>query len=94
MENENKQEQEQQIKKTKKKVPRCKCKLENGKKCRKKLTAVDLCIVCKCGKSFCPKHRTPESHKCKISEIIAQKNREVQLDKVLGGGKFKQIEVI
>ena len=69
-------------------------KLENGKKCRKKLTLVDLCIVCKCGKSFCPKHRTPESHNCKISEIIAQKDKEVQLDKVLGGGNFKQIEVI
>ena len=92
MEKENNQEQE--IKKTKKKVPRCKCKLEDGKKCKKKLTLVDLCIVCKCGKSFCPKHRTPEAHKCKISEIIAQKNREVQLDKVLGGGSFKQIEVI
>jgi hypothetical protein len=91
MENKN---QVQEPKKTKKKVPRCKCKLEDGKKCKKKLTVVDLCIVCKCGKSFCPKHRTPEAHKCKISEIIARKNREVQLDKVLGGGSFKQIEVI
>ena len=92
MEKENSQVKE--IKHVKKKVPRCKCKLEDGKKCKKKLTLVDLCIVCKCGKSFCPKHRTPEAHKCKISEIIAQKNREVQLDKVLGGGSFKQIEVI
>ena len=92
MEKENNQVKEN--KHIKKKVPRCKCKLEDGKKCKKKLTLVDLCIVCKCGKSFCPKHRTPEVHKCKISEIIAQKNREVQLDKVLGGGNFKQIEVI
>ena len=92
MEKENNQVKE--IKQVKKKVPRCKCKLEDGKKCKKKLTLVDLCIVCKCGKSFCPSHRTPESHKCKISEIIARKNREVQLDKVLGGGNFKQIEVI
>ena len=36
-----------QDKPKKKKVPRCKCILENGKKCKKKLTAVDLCIVCK-----------------------------------------------
>lgn len=87
-------ENSQEPKKIKKKVPRCKCKLEDGKKCKKKLNMVDLCIVCKCGKSFCPKHRTPESHHCKISEIIARKNREIQLDKVLGGGNFKQIEVI
>ena len=80
--------------KKKKKVPKCKCKLSNGKKCKKKLTLVDLCIVCKCGKSFCPKHRSPESHNCKISEILAQKNREEQLNRVLGGGNFKQIEVI
>ena len=91
---ENEKPQVQESKKTKKKVPRCKCKLADGKKCKKKLTMVDLCIVCKCGKSFCPKHRTPESHNCKITEIIAQKNREAQLDKVLGGGSFKQIEVI
>ena len=91
---ENQKPKDQDSKKTKKKVPRCKCKLQDGKRCKKKLSAVDLCIVCKCGKSFCPKHRTPESHNCKITEIIAQKNREVQLDKVLGGGNFKQIEVI
>jgi len=91
---ENQKPQDQEVKKTKKKVPRCKCRLEDGTKCKKKLTMVDLCIVCKCGKSFCPKHRTPESHNCKITEIIARKNKEVELDKVLGGGNFKQIEVI
>ena len=91
---ENEKPQVQEPKKTKKKVPKCKCKLANGKKCKVKLSLVDLCIVCKCGKSFCPKHRIPESHNCKITDIIAQKNREVQLDKVLGGGSFKQIEVI
>jgi len=90
---ENQKPKEQETKKTKKKVPKCSCKID-GKRCKKKLSAVDLCIVCKCGKSFCPKHRTPESHNCKISEILAQKNREEQLNKVLGGGNFKQIEVI
>ena len=34
----------------KRKSSMCKCILENGKKCKKKLSAVDLCIVCKCGK--------------------------------------------
>ena len=90
---ENQKSQEQEVKKTKKKVPRCSCKLD-GKRCKKKLSAVDMCIVCKCGKTFCPKHRTPESHNCKITEIIARKNKELELDKNLGGGKFKQIEVI
>ena len=91
---ENLKPKDQESKKTKKKTPRCKCILEDGKKCKKKLSMVDLCIVCKCGKSFCPKHRSPESHNCKISEILAQKEREEQLNKVLGGGNFKQIEVI
>ena len=89
----NQENKKQEEKKTKKKVPRCHCRLD-GKRCKKKLSAVDLCIICKCGKTFCPKHRTPESHNCKITEIIALKNKEVELDKSLGGGKFKQIEVI
>ena len=83
-----------QEKQKKKKTPRCKCVLENGKKCKKKLTPVDLCITCKCGMNFCPLHRSPEKHNCKITEIIAKKDKEVELDKVLGGGLFKQLEVI
>ena len=83
-----------QEKPKKKKTPKCKCVLENGKKCKKKLSAVDLCIVCKCGKSFCPLHRTPEKHNCKITEVLAIKNKQVELDKVLGGGSFKQLEAI
>ena len=87
-----KQEPEKKVKK--KKTPRCKCILENGKKCKKKLTMVDLCITCKCGKHFCSLHRAPEKHNCKITEIIAKKDKEIELDKVLGGGSFKQIQVI
>ena len=83
-----------QEKPKKRKVPRCKCILENGKKCKKKLTPVDLCITCKCGMNFCPLHRSPEKNNCKITEIIAKKDKEVELDKVLGGGLFKQLEVI
>ena len=44
--------------------------------------------------NFCPLHRSPEKHNCKITEIIAKKDKEVELDKVLGGGLFKQLEVI
>ena len=85
---------ENQEKPKKKKTPKCKCVLENGKKCKKKLTAVDLCITCKCGKHFCPLHRCPEKHNCKVTEKLAIKNKQAELDKVLGGGSFKQLEVI
>ena len=35
--------------------------------CRKKLTLVDLTILCKCGKCFCKKHRLPENHDCSFN---------------------------
>lgn len=85
---------ENQEKPKKKKTPKCKCILENGKKCKKKLSAVDLCIVCKCGKSFCAVHRPAEKHSCKVTEALAIKNKQEELNKVLGGGSFKQLEVI
>jgi len=88
------QNQNMQSKPKKKKTPRCKCILENGKKCKKKLSSVDLCIVCKCGKSFCALHRSAEKHNCKITEELAIKSKQEELNKVLGGGSFKQIEVI
>ena len=83
-----------QEKPKKKKTPKCKCILENGKKCKKKLSAVDLCIVCKCGKSFCALHRPAEKHNCKVTEALAIKSKQEELNKVLGGGSFKQLEVI
>lgn len=86
--------QGKQDKPKKKKTPKCKCILENGKKCKKKLSAVDLCIVCKCGKSFCALHRPAEKHNCKVTEILAVKSKQEELNKVLGGGSFKQLEVI
>ena len=38
--------------------------------CRKKLTLVDLTILCKCGKYFCKMHRLPENHDCSFNFII------------------------
>ena len=64
------------------------------KNVKRNLHAVDLCITCKCGKHFCPLHSSPEKHNCKITEIIAKKDKQEELDKVLGGGSFKQLEVI
>jgi len=41
------------------KSARCSC---TG--CRTKLSILDKIILCRCGKSFCAKHRLSESHKC------------------------------
>lgn len=70
-------------KKIKKKSKRC-CE----KYCKKKLSLVDLTIKCKCNKSFCPKHRPYTQHNCQY------KINNNNLQKGLGGGNFKQIEVI
>ena len=88
METETLQVQKKQIvnKKTKKKTPRC-----NFKECKKKLSIVDLLIVCRCNKSFCITHRFATSHKCQIDNI---KELRDNLSKNLGDGKFKQIEII
>lgn len=32
--------------------------------CRKKLTSVELIIICKCELVFCVKHRLAEHHEC------------------------------
>lgn len=37
------------------------------KKCRKKLTLVDLTIKCKCDLYFCKTHRLPENHDCSFN---------------------------
>ena len=40
-------------------MPKC-----SFKNCKKKLSAVDVLIVCRCEKSFCSKHRPAEEHNC------------------------------
>lgn len=73
---------------TKKKKSKCKFIDKDGNKCKKKLTIVDKSIVCRCGKCFCPLHRTCESHNC---EVDLTKTTEVNL---VGGGEFKKIDKI
>ena len=85
MEKETPQEK-QVVKKTKKKTPRC-----NFIECKKKLSIVDLAIVCRCNKSFCQTHRFATSHKCQIDNM---KELRDKLSKKLGDGNVKQIEVI
>ncbi|CAI4232267.1 unnamed protein product [Auanema sp. JU1783] len=42
---------------------KCKCQL---KKCGKRLSLTEQTMTCRCEKSFCLKHRGPESHLCPI----------------------------
>ena len=88
MEKETPQVQKKQVveKKTKKKTPRC-----NFKEFKKKLSMVDLLIVCRCNKSFCQTHRFATSHKCQIDNM---KELRDKLSKKLGDGNVRQIEVI
>ena len=54
-----------QIKKSKKnKKKRC-----NHKECNKKLSFMDIQMVCKCNKYFCNKHRPLSSHICTANHI-------------------------
>tara|TARA_B100001250_G_C19183328_1_gene521925 strand:- start:197 stop:406 length:210 start_codon:yes stop_codon:yes gene_type:complete len=32
--------------------------------CSKKLKIIDISIKCKCGNSYCERHRHPENHNC------------------------------
>ena len=36
----------------------------SGKECRRKLSLVDQTLVCKCGKTFCSRHRHASAHSC------------------------------
>lgn len=49
---------------TKKKKQKKRCAFDG---CKKKLTIVDLAIVCRCHRCFCPMHRSCPSHNCTIA---------------------------
>lgn len=66
-----------QKKNKKKKKNRC-----NHPDCKKKLSLTDY--SCKCGKTFCSKHRTALSHNCLYDW---KKSHQANLDKVLSDGK-------
>tara|TARA_B100000674_G_scaffold453999_1_gene426633 strand:- start:289 stop:438 length:150 start_codon:yes stop_codon:yes gene_type:complete len=49
-------------------------------------------MTCNCGANFCPKHRLQNQHNCpNIKKFDENKFKEKC---GLGGGKFKQIEVL
>ena len=76
----------------KKKTKRCSF-CHDGSKCKKKLSPVDVSIICRCGKSFCSLHRTMTNHFCQCLEKYRAEKKAL-LDKHLGGGKFIQIDKI
>lgn len=63
--------------KTKKKRQRC-----SHSECKTKLTMIDLGIECKCGLSYCSRHRLPEDHQCSYdhgkeeADMISKKLKE------------------
>lgn len=73
--------------KKKKKIYKKKCNV-----CKKKLTLVEQQLTCKCGMNFCAKHRLQSQHDCiKLKDFDPELHRQKC---GLGGGKFKQLEVL
>ncbi len=73
--------------KKKKKIYKKKCNI-----CKKKLSLVEQQLTCKCGINFCAKHRLQQHHNCiKLKDFDAELHRQKC---GLGGGKFKQLEVL
>ena len=51
-------------------------------------------MKCKCGSTFCSKHRMMESHCCTYLKNTSSKDIYLSKASGLGGGNFKQLEVI
>ena len=77
------------LKKKKKKKSKNRCVFSN---CRVKLKLSDM--KCKCGSTFCSKHRMMESHCCTYLKNTSSKDIYLSKASGLGGGNFKQLEVI
>lgn len=54
--------------------------------CKKKLTIVDLAIVCRCNHCFCAMHRSCTSHNCTVETSTTMTATPT--------GQFQKIEVI
>ena len=78
--------------KKKKKKKKKKIKLNRCYACKKKLNITEQQMTCKCNANFCSKHRLQSQHNC---PILKEFDKEAFKQKCgLGGGKFKQIEVL
>ena len=75
-------------KKKKKRKRKNRCAFEG---CNKKV--LSIYVKCKCGKSFCSKHRSLNSHKC--PSLKKEFNKKVFCKKCgLGGGVYNKLERI
>jgi hypothetical protein len=92
IENHTNQETKQKKKKPKKnKIYKNKCNcIISGKICKKKLSLTEqITNKCRCGLVFCSKHKGNGFHKCTFDYKGQLFNHNV-----IGGGKFKCLEVI
>ena len=78
---------QKKMKKQRKKKHRC----AHGE-CKKKLTPAQQEIICKCKSSFCCKHRFQSSHNC--PDLNTYNEERFKKTCCLGGGNFKQVEVL
>ena len=80
-----------ETKKIKKKKKSNRCSFDG---CKKKLKLSDM--KCRCGNTYCNKHRMMEQHSC--SYLKNTTSKDIYLTKTqhlgLGGGNFKQLEAI
>ena len=78
---------EKKKKKKKKKIKLHKCYI-----CNKRLNITEQQMTCKCGANFCPKHRLQTYHNCPKTNNFDEESFKQKCG--LGGGKFKQLEVL
>jgi predicted nucleic acid binding AN1-type Zn finger protein len=76
-------------KKTKKKK---KIKLHKCLICKIKLSIAQQQMTCKCNANFCAKHRLQNQHNC--PNLIKFDEEAFKKKSGLGGGNFKQVEVL
>ncbi len=80
------------VEKKEKKKKKKKIKLNRCNQCKKKLNITEQQMTCRCGANFCSKHRLQSQHNCpNLKEFDKE---EFKKKCGLGGGNFKQIEVL
>lgn len=80
------------VKQEKKKKKKKKIKLHKCYVCNKRLNITEQQMTCKCKANFCPKHRLQQQHNCPLINDFDENKFKQKCG--LGGGKFKQLEVL
>ncbi len=82
----------EKVEKKKKKIKKKKIKLHKCYVCNKRLNITEQQMTCKCGANFCPIHRLQNQHDCPVLDTFDKEKFKKKCG--LGGGKFKQLEVL